>query len=367
MKTLLVTAKDVERIVIRVGVDDLLDRLVDRLEEGFQSFEVKNALLPIRSGLQYETPESGLLEWMPISLYDGSASLKIVGYHPSNPAGSLLPTVISSVYTFDTSNGHLEGIIDGTFLTALRTGAISLVASRVLAHPSSEVLGMVGCGAQAVTQAHALSRFFPIRKIVVYDKDAEAAESFLDRINFLGIPVEIIGREELGDLLHDSDILCTCTSEKPGVGALFPDFRNKKGLHINAVGSDFHGKFELPKELLDRSFVCPDFLEQAMLEGECQQLSPDQVGPDLASLLNGKTEYRSKQTELTVFDSTGHALADYLTSKVFMDYAKEFGLGSYLELECIPADPKNPYSFMRSWSGNMGKNLVAEKIEATKI
>lgn len=367
MKTLLLTAADVEHIVIQVGIDSLLDELVDCLEEGFFSFNSEKAILPVRTGLQYKEPENGLLEWMPVSLNDGSASLKIVGYHPSNPTDSSLPTVISSIYTFDTTTGHLEGIVDGTFLTALRTGAISLVASRMLAIPSSEVLGIIGCGAQAVTQAHALSRFFQFRKIVCYDKDGKTAESLLNRISFLDIPVEVVTKDDLEILLGYSDILCTCTSEKPGAGALFEDFLNKEGLHINAVGSDFHGKFELPKALLDRSFICPDFRDQAMLEGECQQLHPDQVGPDLSTLLNRKAEIQEKQKELTVFDSTGHALADYLTSKVFIEYAKKLGVGSPVELECIPTDSKNPYSFMNHWPATMEKNLVAEKVAAFRI
>jgi len=367
MKTLLLTAKDVERIVMEVGLNTLLDELVDSLEMGFSAFDTDQALLPIRSGLQYDVPVNGLLEWMPVSLKDGRASLKVVGYHPSNPQRSHLPTVISSIYTFDTSSGHMEGIVDGTFLTALRTGAISLVASRLLASPSSGVLGLVGCGAQAVTQAHALSRFFRFRRIACYDKDLKTSESFLNRISFLGIPVDVVKKEELGDLLSDSDILCTCTSEKPGAGPLFGDFSNKKGLHINAVGSDFHGKFELPIKLLERSFICPDFREQAMLEGECQQLLPGQVGPDLSALVNGKANYKSRQSELTVFDSTGHALADYLTSQMFLDYARNLGLGIRMELECIPKDSKNPYSFMKNWPAMMEKNLVAERGEVSRI
>jgi ornithine cyclodeaminase/alanine dehydrogenase-like protein (mu-crystallin family) len=236
--------------------------------------------------------------------------------------------------------------MDGTFATALRTGAMSAIASQALAEYKDTCLGVVGCGAQAVTQCHALSRVLPIHAIVAYDRDPAAAASFERRVGFLGIPVNIVHKTELLMLLESANVLCTCTSESPGKGPLFPDFQNNPGLHINAVGSDFPGKFELPVELLRRSFVCPDFRAQALAEGECQQLEAESVTIDLSALLRSPDLQQAKRPELTVFDSTGHAYADYLTAMLFSDYAESMGLGTDVELECAPPDPKDPYSFL---------------------
>jgi ornithine cyclodeaminase len=346
MNSKLITTSDIEVILLRTGLEPLLDQLIERLREGFARLDMSTAMIPARTGIQYFKPDLGLLEWMPAAVGSGKATLKLVGYHPSNPVQRRLPTILSTLCVFDTTTGHLSGIMDGTFATALRTGAMSAIATDALAERKDSCLGIVGCGAQAVTQCHALSRVLPIRAIVAYDRDPLAAASFGKRIGFLGIPVKTVDASNLFTLLESADVLCTCTSEAPGNGPLFADFKNKPGLHINAVGSDFPNKFELPVDLLRRSFVCPDFRAQALVEGECQQLMPEAVTIDLSELLRAPDLQRSLRSELTVFDSTGHAYADYVAGLLFLEYAESMGLGTDVDLECAPPDPKDPYSFL---------------------
>jgi ornithine cyclodeaminase len=346
MNSKLLTTADIEAILLRTGLEALLDQLIERLREGFTRLDMSKAIIPARTGIQYFNPDLGLLEWMPAAVDAGKATLKLVGYHPSNPTQRRLPTILSTLCVFDTTTGHLSGIMDGTFATALRTGAMSAIATDALAEHKDSCLGMIGCGAQAVTQCHALSRVLPIRAIVAYDRDPSAASSFGRRIDFLGIPVNTVDETDLSTLLESADVLCTCTSEAPGNGPLFADFRNKPGLHINAVGSDLPDKFELPVDLLRRSFVCPDFLAQALVEGECQQLEPGAVSIDLSALLRLPDLQRTLRSELTVFDSTGHAYADYIAGLLFLEYAESMGLGADVDLECAPPDPQDPYSFL---------------------
>lgn len=365
MKTKLLNKSDIEAIILRLGIDQVLDKLVDSLEDNFTRLGSATPLIPARTGIQYQSPELGLIEWMPASVNEGTATLKLVAYHPTNPLKRRLPTVISSICVFDTDSGHLKGLLDGTFLTALRTGAMSAVATRHLASPSSRTLGIIGCGAQAVTQAHALSRHFDIDSILAYDVDPVALRTLAERISFTGIPVTCMSENDLSTLLQESDILCTCTSEDPGSGPLFPDFKNKPWLHINAVGSDFPSKIELPLDLLKRSYIVPDFLDQAMNEGECQQLPKEEIGLELRELLKQDASTpKSKTSQLTVFDSTGHAFADYVTGQFFLEQAQLLGLGTDVELECIPTDPKDPYSFLSgnarlaALPANYAKNIV---------
>ncbi len=346
MKTRLLQASDVEKIVHGVGLNPLMDKLLKTLESALSDFIPEKAIIPIRDGLHYQNPALGLLEWMPAYLDGKYISIKLVGYHPTNPVLREMPSVISTITLFDARSGHLSGLVDGTFLTALRTGAMSALASAILARPDSRTLGIIGAGAQAVTQAYALSRRFQLERIVVHDVDPDAAASFASRIRFLDIPVETVGRESLEQLLADSDILCTCTSEEPGRGPVFKDLGNKPHLHINAVGSDFHGKTEVPVELLKRSTVCPDFRAQAIHEGECQLLEVAEIGPDLVDLIKEPEAFEHLQDQSTVFDSTGWALADYVVGSLMLELADEVGVGSDLQFECIPSDPKNPFSFM---------------------
>jgi ornithine cyclodeaminase/alanine dehydrogenase-like protein (mu-crystallin family) len=282
---------------------------------------------------------------MPIYKTGEEVVIKVVGYHPNNPEKFKLPTILSTISSYDTKTGHLKGLVDGVLLTALRTGAASAMATKYLAHPKSSVLGLIGCGAQSITQLHAISRLFPITKVLIYDTDLEAVKSFENRSSLLGLDVEV-SQKEIEDILKESDIICTATSIEVGEGPLFETYTSKPHLHINALGSDFPGKIELPVSLLKNSFVCPDFNEQAKIEGECQQLSDDEIGSDLYSVIQNFDDYKHLKNELTVFDSTGWALEDQVVMDLFLDLAKEFNIGTEVSLENISDDVKNPYHFL---------------------
>ena len=138
-------------------------------------------------------------------------------------------------------------------------------------------------------------------------------------------------------------MICTTTSVDVGKGPVFPDAGIRHHAHINAVGSDFPGKIELPVSLLGRAFVCPDFPEQAIREGECQQLDTDQIGPSLAELVSETSRFESARNELSVFDSTGFALEDFVAMEIAIRHAKQFGLGQWIKLENECRNPYHPY------------------------
>ena len=129
-------------------------------------------------------------------------------------------------------------------------------------------------------------------------------------------------------------------------GPVFQDFDCKPHLHVNAVGSDFPGKFELPVAMLRQSFVCPDFLEQALKEGECQQLAKDEIGDTLVSVVQRSDNYESMRNRTTVFDSTGWSFEDFVVSNMFHQIAEELELGTKVEIESRSVDPKDPYAFL---------------------
>ncbi|MFD1162107.1 ornithine cyclodeaminase family protein [Hwangdonia seohaensis] len=343
--TLLLSASDVNLLMQNYGIDRLMDDLIFRLIKEFENFNTTDTVIPIRSGFNYSTEHVGLIEWMPVYKKGEEVVIKVVGYHPNNPDKFNLPTILSTISCYDTKTGHLKGLADGVLLTALRTGAASAVASKYLAHPQSSTLGLIGCGAQSITQLHAISRLFPIKKVLIYDIDIEAVKSFDNRISLLGLDIEILPTE-IVDILSESDIVCTETSVNVGEGPLFTEYKNKPHLHINAIGSDFPGKIELPLALLKESFVCPDFIEQAKKEGECQQLTDDEIDSDLYTVIQNYHKFNHLKDELTVFDSTGWALEDQVVMDLFLDLANEFKIGKEVSLENISSDVKNPYHFL---------------------
>jgi L-lysine cyclodeaminase len=131
-----------------------------------------------------------------------------------------------------------------------------------------------------------------------------------------------------------------------GAGPVFNGVEPRPWAHFNAVGSDFVGKVELPISLLRRSFVCPDFREQAVKEGECQQLVNAEIGPNLYEVLQRRDEFCALSERLTVFDSTGWALEDQVTMELLMEYARELGVGRSIAIETVSADALNPYDFL---------------------
>ena len=347
MKTTVLDTNDIRQIVHRVGLDALMDQTIFGLADAIRTFDSHDTVVPVRGGLKYSRPEIGLLEWMPALRAGERAAIKIVGYHPFNPSKHDLPTIISTISMYCAQTGSLLGLADATFLTALRTGAASAVASRIMAAGASSRLGIIGCGAQAVAQLHALSRVFDLRHVFIHDTNPAALSSFPDRV----APIAPRGLELHAaapkDFVAEVDILCTATSVAIGEGPVFEDQIVRPHLHVNAVGSDFPGKIELPVGLLHRSHVCPDYREQAAKEGECQQLLADQIGPDLAEMVKHERRYTRLHGEPTVFDSTGWALEDLVALEIILAHARDLGIGSELELESHDDDCLNPYGFLK--------------------
>lgn len=347
METMVLSAHDIGRIVERIGLDLLMDELIAAITQALTDHDPSICITPPRHGFHYDDERSlGLIEWMPAMRARRQVTVKMVGYHPHNPQRWGIPTILSSVNVFDVATGHLTGIADATFLTAMRTGAASAIASRALAQPDSRNLGLIGVGAQACTQLHALSRVFDFDQVLIHDVDAAAMRSFASRVACLGLDLRI-ETADLPTLLQHSDILCTATSVDAGAGPVFSNETLRPWLHINAVGADFPGKVEIPLHVLQHAFVFPDFLDQALKEGECQQLRAEEIHATLVDVIRDPSVYASHRRKLSVFDSTGWALEDEIAATLMLGYADEMGIGQRVALESISPDPKDPYGFMK--------------------
>lgn len=344
--TRIVGVGDVAEIVGHVGVDTLMDALIDRLESALAHFDPDAISTHDRTGFHYDTPSLGLLEWMPTLEVGRRVAIKTVGYHPTNPSLRDTPSVLATTSLYDTVDGRLAAICEATVLTALRTGAASALATRVLAKPDAATLGMIGCGAQAVAQIHAISRVRPVRRVIAHDADPAVAATLADRLEALDIPevtIDVVGHDDLGRLMAEVDILCTATTVDPGAGPVVPESEHKPWLHINAVGADFPGKLELPMSYLADGLVCPDVPGQCLAEGEAQRLKESELGPALSEIVRNAGEYERHQNMLTVFDSTGWALEDLVVAELVTGHAIELDLGIEVDLQPASGDPYDPY------------------------
>lgn len=344
--TAVLTAEDIATIVGLRGVEHILDELIDRLRDALLTFDPDRVHSPARAGFQYEEPEVGLLEWMPAMELGRVAAVKTVGYHPRNPTRKGLPSVMATTSVYDTATGQLLALLDATLLTALRTGAASAVATDILAVDGPLSVGVIGCGAQAVTQLHAISRVRPVERVTVLDTDPVVAASYNRRVAFLDRPTTVVNPEGDTRLLADVDVLCTCTSVDVGKGPVLRDGEHRPWLHVNAIGADFPGKQELPLPMLERAVLCPDLPSQCRFEGESQWVQPDRIGPDLATLVKHRSSYEPYRSVLTVFDSTGWALEDLVVAELFIELASREGIGSTVTLQRTATDPFDPYALI---------------------
>lgn len=348
-KTLVLPQNDIERIVRHFGINKVMDDLIQRLTDAIGQLDPDQTIIPIRSGFNYQSPQPGLVEWMPLYDKGRQVVIKLVGYHPENPDKFGLPTILSTISAYDTHTGHLKSLMDGVLLTSLRTGAASAIATRLMAQPESKTLGLIGCGAQSITQLHAISRVFNLARVMIYDIDPDAMASFESRAATIGLEIEVLP-SSIEEIVVDADIISTATSIDIEEGPLFSNLPTKPHLHINAVGSDFPGKVEVPLDFLNDSFVCPDFKAQAVIEGECQRLDEKSIGAELADVLKNHGSYSYLRNQRSVFDSTGWSLEDAVVMELFTDYARQLGLGKEMQIEAIGGDAKSPYGFMETAS-----------------
>lgn len=344
--TRVLTQKCIARIVERVGLDTLLDELISRLAVALATYDQKSVQTVVRSGFRYASPEFGLIEWMPAMELGRRVSVKTVGYHPANPTERGSPSVLATTSLHDTADGRLLALCESTFLTALRTGAASAVVTDVLAIPEASTLGMIGCGAQAVTQIHAVSRVRPIRRIVAFDIDDTIAGTLATRLRRAGVTATVDLVKIPAEAVSTVDILCTATSISPGAPPVVPDIEHRSWLHINAVGADHPGKRELAGGLMGRAIIVPDLLEQCAAEGEVQHVDRDRLGPEMADLIRHRSRYEHLRTQLTVFDSTGWALEDLIAAELALDHAERLDEGFAIDLQPSPSDPYDPYEFL---------------------
>ncbi|ELY5193021.1 ornithine cyclodeaminase family protein [Vibrio cholerae] len=333
---------EVANVVGAISINNFMDALIEEIERGFVEYDQRGVELSRREGY---TSNGNLIEWMPVNDGDQNVTIKVVSYFPTNPTSSQTPTIDAVIIAFDFHSGKPKAVIGGALLTAMRTGAASAVASKRLANQESRVLGLVGCGAQAITQAHALSRVFPINEVLVYDINKVALESIQQRLSFLDVVVRIV---DIDEIERKSDIICTATTNPVGCGPVIQGQSLKPNVHINAVGADFPGKTELPKELVKSSFVVTDFFEQAKIEGECQVFDSDLASleqcVELKEFLSERKDFGAVRDNISIFDSTGVALEDAIAVKVLCDLMKKEGLAKEMDEYPHSLSALDPYA-----------------------
>jgi alanine dehydrogenase len=305
------------------------------VENAFRELSQGNVEMPHRLMTRVNR-YSGLIECMPAYIGGIDAlGMKLISAFEENPAKYNLPFTLATILLDDPKTGALVAMMDGTFLTAMRTGAVCGVAAKYLAREDAETVGIFGTGTQGRTQLMALKEVRKLKEIKAYDIIPENRQKFAKEMTErLGITVVPVNNPN--NAVTGSDIIVTSTTSKVPV---FNGNWLKDGAHVNAIGSHQPGTRELDEATIKKAKVVVDQKEACLKEaGELVDLitsgaiSPDHIYGELGELVTGKKKGRTSDREITVFKSVGLAIQDIATAKTVFERAQARGIGKTVEV-----------------------------------
>ena len=306
---------------------------INILEKAFTELSNGTAVLPLRIGIG---APAGVNLYMPAYLKEMNAlACKVVSVYKENPQKHQLPTTIGKVMLQNPETGEVLSIMDGGYLTAVRTGAVSGLATRLLAHEDkNQVAGIYGAGVQAQMQLWGVCEARQLERALVYDAYPEAAAQFAQSMSQkLGIPVEAAARPED---LYDADIICTATSS---VTPILDGSKIKPGAHINGIGSHAPKARELDSAIIQRSLLIADSREACLSEAgdiilPIQEgvITADHIHADLGEIVTHKKPGRTSRDQITLFKSNGLAIQDTAAALLVYQKAKAAGLGVEVDI-----------------------------------
>ncbi|MFC1726030.1 ornithine cyclodeaminase family protein [candidate division KSB1 bacterium] len=306
---------------------------MDVVDKAFAELANGTAILPLRINI---TPPDGLSLYMPAYLKNSAAlACKVVTVYKNNPKRFNIPVVIGKVLLQNPETGDVICIMDGGYLTAVRTGAASGVATKYLARKEdNQTAGIFGAGVQAKMQLWAVAEARNLSKAYVYDISDEAAGSFASEMSEK-LDLEIITADSPEKLL-DTDILCTATSSSTPI---FDGSKVKEGTHINGIGSHTPNARELDSEIIKRSKFIGDSKEACFNEaGDIMiplkegSIDESHFYAELGEIVTGKKEGRINDKEITIFKSNGLAIQDAATAKLIYEKASVANIGIEVEI-----------------------------------
>ncbi len=326
---LLLTRQDVETLLP-------MSEAMAAVEEAFRQLALGQAVMPLRSAIRVPA-HNGLHLTMPayIGGEQDALGLKVVSVYPDNPARYNLPTVIATVLLNDPHTGAPLAIMDGTWLTAMRTGAAGGVAAKYLARPDAAVVTILGAGVQGRTQLMAACEARPIRRAYVYDAIPERSRAYAEEMG-PKLAIEVIPTEDLEHAIREADIVVAASNAHEPI---FPGAWLRPGTHITGIGSHTPSMREFDTETVRRALVVVDQREAALAEaGDIiipireGAITEAHIHGELGQVIAGLIPGRTSPEQITFFKSVGLAIQDVSTAARLYRLARERGIGQEIPL-----------------------------------
>jgi ornithine cyclodeaminase/alanine dehydrogenase-like protein (mu-crystallin family) len=309
---------------------------IELMKTAFRELSAGRAVSPLRSAVPVEAGAVMLLmpAFVPAA---GALGFKMVSVFEGNRDKGL-PTISAMVCVVDEETGAPAAIMNGAYLTALRTGAVSGAATDLLARPDAKNLVVIGAGAQGVTQAAAVAAVRPIEKITVVDLSEDSLQRYKEDIA-RDWP-ELADRVETSSdasVVRDADVICTATTSRRPV---FKDSDVKPGTHVNGIGAFTPEMQELPPELVARATLVVDQIHAVLEEAgdfiipiANGQLDKARVDRELGQVAAGEAPGRASDDEITLFKSVGNAVQDVTVARRAVTQALATGAGREVSID----------------------------------
>lgn len=303
-----------------------VEAVLEAVEVAFAAYTAGKTRTPLRVGVETAV---GVLLAMPCAIEEPEAlGTKVVSIFRGNKVRGL-PTLTSLYLLSDAGTGAPLAVMDGTYLTAIRTAAGSAVATKYLARPDAQTLGVFGTGVQARYHVETIRRVRPIRRVLAVGTSPESAERFAAWVR------ETTGLDAAPSTPTEAsgaDVLAVCTTSSTPV---VDDASVWPGTHVNAVGAFTPTTRELPGALVGRARVFADTRAGVLAEAGDVRLavdeglmSLDRLAGELGQVVLGQVAGRTSAQEITVYKSVGAAFLDAATARLAFERAASAGVGS---------------------------------------
>ena len=313
--------------------------IIEADKEALSIYSSQKSNIPLRSNLDIPEYNGQCLFMNGYAAPAKALGVKIVSVYPEN-INKNLTSVPATMVLVDVETGMVNCLIDGTYLTRLRTGAISGLATDILARKDSKIFALFGTGGQAVTQLEAVLTVRKIEEVRVFDIFKDRAEEFAKKMSekfSKKFNVKIIAAESSDAAIDNADIITTVTTSKKPV---FNANKVKKNVHINGVGSYTPEMEEIPEEILVKANkIYVDTRDGAVNESgdiitpiKKGLITKEKINGELGEVINGKIKGRENDEEMTFFETTGSAVLDLVAAQKIYEMAKAKGVGKIVDL-----------------------------------
>lgn len=295
-----------------------MDAAIEATTQAYTNAVNDRVDVPVRHNIRVPSQQADMLVMSGLVGDKELLGVKIVSLFPDNTRRGL-PATIGSLALVNNKTGQLEAVLDATYLTAVRTGAASAVATAALANPTAETLGVIGAGSISFCQVEGVLAVRPIKEIFLYSRTRSKVEilagqlqEFLEK---LSRPGKISLVDSAQEVCANSEVICACTtSSEPIVRGEWL----RPGTHVNATGAFSPSMQEVDEDVVQHArIVAVDTKPGALGPGDLSRplaqglITEDEI-IELGHVLKGTVQGRESPEDWTLFKSIGTAAQDVL-------------------------------------------------------